>query len=196
MKKVLLSLGLLAGIAGAAQAQEIRFGVKVGANLSNVSGDDTDEFKSLVGLNAGVAANFAFSELISLQPELLFSMKGAKLEEGGDKIESRLNYLDLPVLLKVNADGLFFEAGPQVGFLLSQKTTVDIGGQTMTSTETEGTRKVDLGYVVGLGYQLSSGPSLGLRYNGGISDLSDPSGSSKQRNSVFQLQLGYMFGGK
>jgi hypothetical protein len=153
-------------------------------------------FKSLVGANAGVAANFGFSDLLSFQPELLYSMKGAKLEENGDKIESRLNYLDVPMLLKLNADGPFFEAGPQVGFLMSQKTTYDIGGMSNSSTSTEGTRKVDLGYVLGVGYQLASGPSLGLRYNGGISDLSDPSAGDKNRNSVFQIQLGYMFGGK
>ncbi|GAB3315058.1 porin family protein [Hymenobacter humi] len=196
MKKIVLSLAVLVGAATAAQAQNVTFGIKAGVNLSNVSGDNTDNFKSLVGANAGVAANFGFSDLLSFQPELLYSMKGAKLEEGGDKVESRLNYLDVPLLLKLNADGPFFEAGPQVGFLVSQKTTYDIGGVTNSSTSTDGTRKVDLGYVLGVGYQLASGPSLGLRYNGGISDLSDPSTTEKNRNSVFQVQLGYMFGGK
>ena len=44
---------------------------------------------------------------------------------------------------------------------------------------------------------VESGPSIGIRYNGGIADLSDPStDGDKQRNSAFQLQLGYMFGGK
>ena len=67
---------------------------------------------------------------------------------------------------------------------------------TTISTSTDGTRKVDVGYIAGVGYQLPQGLELGLRYNGGISDLSDPSGSSKVRNSVFQFQVGYLFGGK
>jgi hypothetical protein len=196
MKKIVLSLAVLVGAATAAQAQNVTFGIKAGVNLANVSGDNTDEFKSIVGANAGIAANFGFSDLLSFQPELLYSMKGAKLEQGSDKVESRINYLDVPLLLKLNADGPFFEAGPQVGFLVSQKTTYDIGGMSTSSTSTDGTRKVDLGYVLGVGYQLASGPSLGLRYNGGISDLSDPSTDDKNRNSVFQIQLGYMFGGK
>ncbi|MBO2012061.1 porin family protein [Hymenobacter negativus] len=198
MKKVILSLGLLVGLASAANAQEIHFGVKAGASLSSLSGDNTGDAKSTLGFVGGLAANFGFSDLISLQPELLYSMKGFKQESGSDKINSHLNYLDIPVLLKVNADGLFFEAGPQIGFLLSQKTTFDIQGQSIPdNTSTTGLRKTDLGYVVGLGYQLSSGPSIGIRYNGGISDISDPSVTGdKQRNSVFQLQLGYMFGGK
>ncbi|GAA4365148.1 porin family protein [Hymenobacter saemangeumensis] len=197
MKKALYSLGLLLAVAGTAKAQTTTFGVKAGASLSSVSGDNTENVKSIIGFVGGVAANFGFSDLLSLQPELLYSMKGSKFESAGLKAEGRTSYLDIPVLLKANADGPFFELGPQVGFLLSQKTTKESNGRTTTSTDTEGTRQVDFGYVVGLGYQLESGLGIGLRYNGGIPDLSDPSEpGQKQRNSVFQLQLGYMFGGK
>jgi hypothetical protein len=195
MKKVILSLALAAGISATASAQTT-FGIKAGASLTSASGDNTSNTKSIVGFVGGLAANFGFSDLISLQPELLYSMKGAKEEAGGLKVTDRLNYLDVPVLLKVNADGLFFEAGPQVGFLLSRKTTYE-GANVADRTSTDGLRKVDLGYAVGLGYQLESGPSIGIRYNGGILDVNDPSVSGdKQRNSAFQLQLGYMFGGK
>lgn len=196
MKKVILSLAILAGVTGAAQAQSTRFGVKAGANLSSITGSDTQGAKNLVGLSAGAMADFGFSDLISFHPELLFSQKGVKYEDGGATGQIRLNYLDVPLLLRVNADGLFFEAGPEVAFLIGQKSEFSAGGQTITSTSTDGTRKVDVGYIAGVGYQLSSGLEFGVRYNGGISDLSDPSGSSKQRNSVFQFQVGYLFGGK
>ncbi|GAA4033783.1 hypothetical protein GCM10022409_17620 [Hymenobacter glaciei] len=196
MKKVILSLAILAGVTGAAQAQSTRFGVKAGANLANISGKGTEDAKNLVGLSAGVMADFGFSDLISFHPELLYSQKGAKFEESGATGQVRTSYLDIPLLLRVNADGLFFEAGPQVGFLLGQKSEASFGGQTFSSTSTEGTRKIDAGYIAGVGYQLSSGLEVGVRYNGGISDLNDPSGSDKQRNSVFQFQVGYLFGGK
>ncbi|SFQ41580.1 porin family protein [Hymenobacter arizonensis] len=197
MKKVILSLGLLVGVTAAAQAQNVTFGLKAGVNLANVTGDNTRELKSIIGANGGLAANFGFSDLLSVQPELLYSMKGTKYEVSNYKREGRLNYLDVPVLVKFNADGPFFELGPQVGFLVSQKTTEEVGGRTASTNSTDGTRKVDFGYVLGLGYQLASGPSLGLRYNGGFSDLSDPSvAGAVTRNSVFQFQLGYMFGGK
>ncbi|GAB3726570.1 porin family protein [Hymenobacter agri] len=196
MKKVILSLAILAGVTSAAQAQSSRFGVKAGVNLSNISGKDTEDAKNLVGLSAGVMADLGFSDLLSFHPELLYSQKGFKMESGGVTGQSRLSYLDLPLLLRVNADGLFFEAGPQVGFLMGQKTEISGGGQSYSSTSTDGLRKVDVGYIAGVGYQLSSGLELGVRYNGGISDLSDPSTSDKTRNSVFQLQLGYLFGGK
>lgn len=193
MKKIILSLGLLAGVAGAANAQEVRFGVKAGVNLANVTGNDVTNKKNLVGAAAGVMADFSLSDLISLHPELLFSQKGVKFEDSNNTAQVRTTYIDVPLLLRVKADGLFFEAGPQLGFLAAQKT--EINGTTI-STSTDGTRKVDVGYIAGVGYQLPQGLELGVRYNGGISDLSDPSGSSKSRNSVFQFQVGYLFGGK
>ena len=196
MKKVILSLAILAGVTGAAQAQSARVGVKAGVNLANVSGKGTEDAKNLVGLSAGLMADLGFSDLLSFHPELLYSQKGFKMESGGVTGQVRTSYLDLPLLLRVNADGLFFEAGPQVGFLIGQKSEISGGGQSYSSTSTDGTRKVDVGYIAGVGYQLSSGLELGVRYNGGISDLSDPSAGDKTRNSVFQLQLGYLFGGK
>ena len=144
-------------------------------------------------------ADFSFSDLISLHPEVLFSQKGVKYTSGGggytgsNTTQIRINYIDVPLLLRVKADGLFFEAGPQVGFLASRKFEID---NTTISTSTDGTRKVDVGYIAGVGYQLPQGLELGVRYNGGISDVNDPSLGTKTRNSVFQFQLGYLFGGK
>ena len=199
MKKFSLSLGLLIGIASAANAQEARFGVKAGVNLASLTNNNTESKKNLVGFAAGLMADFSFSDLISLHPEVLFSQKGVKYTSGGggytgsNTTQIRINYIDVPLLLRVKADGLFFEAGPQVGFLASRKYEID---NTTISTSTDGTRKVDVGYIAGVGYQLPQGLEVGVRYNGGISDLNDPSVGTKTRNSVFQFQLGYLFGGK
>ena len=189
---------MLVGAAGVANAQSTRFGVKAGVGLASVTGDAGSGVtkKSLIGAQAGLMADFGLSDLISFHPELLYSQKGLRVEGSGFTSQARLSYLDLPLLLRVNADGLFFEAGPQVGLLIGQKNEATFNGTTLSSTSTDGTRKVDLGYIAGVGYQLSSGLEFGVRYNGGISDLSDPSNSDKSRNSVFQFQVGYLFGGK
>lgn len=197
MKKIVLFLALLTGTVGAANAQGARFGLKAGASLANFVGKNTDNSKNLVGFVGGLMADFGFSDLISFHPELLYSQKGAKGESSGTSGQTRTSYLDVPLLLRVNADGPFFEAGPQVGFLLAQKSEYDVAGVgSGSSTSTDGTRKIDVGYIVGLGYRAPQGLEIGLRYNGGISDIRDPSGSDKIRNSVFQLQLGYLFGGQ
>ncbi len=181
------------------------------------------DFSNLVGANAGVMADFSLSDHFSIHPELLFSQKGAKItntdsySNGSIAVFStttgqvRLSYLDLPVLGRGKFGGFFVEAGPQVGFLMAQKhetTTTAVytaGGIPVTETSSDkddsrnGTSKFDLGYVLGVGYQLPQGLELGVRYNGGISNLDDSKGASddfRVRNSVFQFQVGYLFGGK
>ena len=51
-----------------------------------------------------------------------------------------------------------------------------------------------VGYVLGVGYRLPQGLELGLRYNGGLAKLADGSSAPELHNSVFQLQVGYLFG--
>nr|GFD13455.1 hypothetical protein [Tanacetum cinerariifolium] len=107
------SLGILAGITFASQAQSIKYGVKAGASLTNFSGKDSDGYKNKFGFNGGVAANFGLNDMFSIQPEVLYSMKGAKAN--GTDVRLNLNYIDVPVLAKISTGetGLFFELGPQ-----------------------------------------------------------------------------------
>ena len=204
MKKVVLFAGLLLGTAASGNAQT-RLGAKGGLGLSKSTGSNSDNFKNYSCLGGGLMVDIAFSDLLSLHPELLFSQKGTQYEVAIGNYTSatetgkvRLNYLDLPVLLRVKASGFFFEFGPQLGVLLGRSTarflTVPGGGPLLisTSTNTVGARNVDFGYVAGLGYQLPEGFEFGLRYNGGLLDLSDPSSSDKNYNSVFQVQVGYL----
>lgn len=117
----------------------------------------------------------------------------------------------MPLLLRAKTNGFFFEVGPQLGYLLAQKVEANVATSTTmagsspvvtrdnnTDNSRNGTRKFDVGYVLGVGYQLPQGLEVGVRYNGGISDLADnnDAGGSKSRNSVFQVQVGYLFGGK
>jgi hypothetical protein len=194
MKKAFLALALTLGVASAAQAQSARFGVKAGASLTSLTGDDTDNAKYKFGFNGGVMANFALNDMFSIQPEVLYSMKGAKADGRDSRVN--LNYIDIPVLAKISTGetGLFFELGPQIGFLASAKakendTSIDVK---------DAFKSVDFGYAAGLGFQAASGPMVGLRYNGGFTNNGksvmgyDP----KSKNSAFQLYVGFLFGGK
>ncbi|MBD2714279.1 PorT family protein [Microvirga sp. STR05] len=204
MKKLILTLALAAGAASLSHAQGVKLGVKVGASYASVAGDDTEDAKYKLGFNGGLTANFGFSDLISFQPELLYSQKGFQFEDDDFdyKAKQTYHYVDVPLLLRINADGPFFELGPQVGVLLGQKAKVTVDGEEVDSdsdSDLEGYNRVDFGYIAGVGYQLESGLSVGVRYNGGIGNIFENNDSggddSKVRNSVFQLQLGYVFGG-
>ncbi len=176
----------------AAQAQAPRFGLRVGANYSGLSGDDPTTYSDrMFGFHAGVISQFALTSdnFVSLQPEILFSKKGAESKDDSRKI--KLSYIDVPVLAKINAGPLYFEGGPQVSFR--------IGGD----IEQNGNNVVDnldfykatsFGYAAGVGLAAAPmGLSIGVRYNGDVSKLNDADGVSDRRNSVFMLTVGYMF---
>ena len=199
MKKILLLACLAAGLSStAAHAQGARIGIKAGPSLTSLIGKDADGFKYKFGFHGGILAELGVTDNFAIQPEVLFSMKGAKVDDSQD---GRVNqsYIDVPVLFKVKADGLFFEAGPQVGFLANAKYKEDGISESAKSD----LKKVDFGYAAGLGYQAASGPMIGLRYNGGFTKVGSSQTygnikleAGKVYNSAFQLYVGYLFGGK
>jgi hypothetical protein len=204
MKKTILSLLLLAGSHGAARAQgsDVSLGLKAGASLTNLVGADAKAkgYENLFGFHAGIFANLGITSLVAFQPELLYSQRGAKLPINGSTEDQtfRFHYVDVPLVFHVNADGLFFEAGPQVGFLVAAN--YKIGNASVDVKNSYNT--VDFGYLAGLGYQRKSGLGIGLRYNGGFTNISKEVtiGSIKiqdrARNSAFQLYLSYSLNGR
>ncbi|UOQ66780.1 porin family protein [Hymenobacter volaticus] len=194
MKKLLFSLLLLVGSVGAVQAQsDVSLGLKAGGTLSSFSGKQATNDKNTFGFHGGAFANIGFTDLFAFQPEVIYSQKGAKYLS--NDITTRLNYVDVPLAFHVNAGGLFFEAGPQVGFLLAAKRKT---GNTSTDIKND-YNTVDFGYLFGLGYQRKSGLGIGLRYNGGFTNIekSITSGpttvQNNIRNNAFQLYLTYSF---
>jgi hypothetical protein len=197
MKKTVFVLGLLAGLSSAAQAQDVSLGLKAGASYASFVGSQAGSVSGLFGFQGGAFANIGMSRMIAIQPEVLYSQKGAKAKNATD-VYTRLQYIDVPLALHVNADGLFFEAGPQVGFLLAADSKF---GPVSTDVKSA-TNSVDFGYLAGLGYQRKTGPGIGLRYNGGFSNVpkavttGNTTVQNNIRNSVFQLYLTYSFGGR
>lgn len=219
MKKIAFALASLLAAAAFTPtdtyAQGIRFGVKGGANLSNVSGDlvDEDVYENRYGVHGGLMLNVGLvgDGFLSVQPEVLFSQKGYQYADDEFTIlgqnytykgEQRYNYIDVPVLLKINAGGLFFEAGPQYSYLLSVKDDSErtLNGTTYTKVQNDvdldDVNRNEIGYAAGLGYQSPIGLLLGLRYNGSFTDFGKDGYRDNElrnaRNSVFQLSLGYL----
>ncbi|HEX8328517.1 MAG TPA: porin family protein [Hymenobacter sp.] len=200
MKKVVLSLLLIGGLSGVAHAQsDVSLGLKAGGSLTDFVGADAAFYEKQFGFHAGIFANIGITQLVAFQPELLYSQKGAAqpLTGSNEKLIDRLHYVDVPLAFHVNADGLFFEAGPQVGILAAAKSKVG-----SASTDIKGRyNDVDLGYLAGLGYQRKSGLGIGLRYNGGITKVQqkftvgNTTIQARSRNEAFQLYLTYSFGG-
>ncbi|MBC3540438.1 porin family protein [Rufibacter sediminis] len=213
MKKLFVLV--VAVIASYAAQAQTTFGIKGALNYSNLSGDLKDEtrFNNKLGFAGGLYLNVpAVGDFFSIQPEVLYSNKGFKYDDETytDPLKlhtyrkegtANFNYLDVPVLARVKAGGFFFEAGPQVSYLIGvndkTKTYVDdkLEDSKTSSKSKEGYSDFEVGYAAGLGFATQGGISLGLRYNGAFSDLTDDSparGDFKDaRHSLFQLSVGF-----
>ena len=201
-KTTLMLLALLAGGSTAAHAQyrgrggNVSLGLKAGASLTDfVGADATNGFNNRFGFHAGIFANIGFARLFAFQPEVIYSQKGAHFANNSDA-GLRLHYVDVPLAFHVNTDGFFFEAGPQVGFLVAAKSQI---GSVSTDAK-DAFKSVDFGYLGGLGYQLKHGLGIGLRYNGAFSNIykevplsTNSVYQQRTRNSAFQLYATYSF---
>ncbi|UOQ66781.1 porin family protein [Hymenobacter volaticus] len=220
-KQIAIFATFLAAVAAApsAHAQGVRIGVKGGANLSNLSGDLTNEdrYQNKFGFHGGLMLNIGLLDdgFLSVQPEVLFSQKGFTYADdeytiGGNKFkydgDRTYNYIDVPVLLKIKAGSVYFEAGPQYSYLLKVKddTKVTQNGtvlaQNSNTSNLDNVNRNEIGYAAGLGYQSEGGLMLGLRYNGSFTDFGkdgyQDAETRNARNSVFQASVGFLLPSK
>jgi opacity protein-like surface antigen len=174
MKKVLLSAVAIMAFGVAAQAQDMKFGVKAGANFTNFAGDDVDT-DGKTGFYVGGLADFGISGNFHIQPELLYSSEGAD--------DASIDYIRIPVMAKYYVmEGLSLQAGPEVAFkVASENDFVD-----------EATKSIDFGIGAGVAYELPMGVFFDARYNLGLSNISDVDGGDL-KNTGFMVGAGYRF---
>ncbi|MDD2985767.1 porin family protein [Flavobacterium sp.] len=171
MKKIILTIMAFAAF-GTANAQDIKFGVKAGANFSNFTGDaDVD---GRTGFYIGGLADFTVSEKFHVQPEVLYSMEGGK--------DAELDFVRIPIMAKYYVmDGLNLQAGPMLGFKIGGEDGLD-----------EATKSLDYGLGFGAAYELPIGVFFDLRYNLGLANISD-NDMFDLGTTAFQVGLGYRF---
>ncbi len=190
MKKIILSLAI-ASLSTAAMAQ-VSLGVKAGANFSTLRGDDVSNVKSKFGANGGLFANIFMSDMLSLQPEILYSMEGAKSKSNADS-RLDLNYVNFPIMLKINiADGFYGEFGPQIGILTSAKAE----NNNVSVDVKDGYKDVNLSVAAGLGYNFTPAVGIGARYNYGVNGITKEVAGMENDTKTGTLSVGlhYMFG--
>jgi hypothetical protein len=179
----------------------MKFGIKGGANVANVNGnfaDNVSNWKSRVGFCGGIFLELNFGRLLTIQPEILYTMKGAEATlavsplAGTGKL--RFDYLEIPILLKVRIPTgdihPFVFAGPAIGFNV-KSTFQDVTGN---SSDVAGMKKVDYSAVFGGGLQLGRSIHIDARYTLGLQKLEVPDlGTIDLKNGVLSATLGLAF---
>ena len=193
MKKRMVSLFFLIFCITLAHAQRFDFGAKVGANMTKIDGVSfSDAYK--LNYQAGFFGEIDFTKGIGIQPEVLFSQTTSKVDSGfnatygqlpGQLInrDVKLNYLNIPVLLRLNAGRLLtFQVGPQFSVLVNDH-------ENLVSNGKDAFKKGDLAAVFGAQLNISKFRIYG-RYNVGLSNVNDITDSNKWKNQQLQIGVG------
>lgn len=170
------------------RAGKVGFGLMAGANLANDGGGSIyfpTGSTSSFGFAGGCFVDFGLSDLISLQPELYFTMKGAADASYGDTLH--MNYVELPILFKLNFPGgkdLRFDlfTGPAISVLTSSYVSYQGVDYPLYGYE-----NVDAGWVIGTGLEIGQF-LVNLRYEDGL--VPTDGYSYGPTNSVLSLLVG------
>lgn len=173
---------------------KLSLGVEAGINIASLSATPDFSYTTRTGLIFGANLDMGFGQYISVQPGLRFVMRGAGGSDGaGGSFAIKLNYFEIPVLLKVTFPLTevkpFLFAGPVLGINMSANQDNTPQGGTSTTTDVSQfisgsdfsilfgggvafkvTPKVDLfasfGYQLGLSNILKNNTATTLKNNG------------------------------
>ena len=214
MRKIVLLI--IMAVCGLSQVRGQDFGVKAGYNYSTFSGE-TSSFSTIEGLSGfyiGGLVDLPISDVLSIQPELIFSRQGVALRQeikgfglnvSINNADIRLDYLNIPVMAKVNLGPLFLQGGVQFGFLVGKPevsryiTNVRVG----TLLDKDSYNSFDFGVGAGLGFNLNRRLFVEARYTHSLTNVFDPtddyfkasliSNDNNFKNAVLSVGLGVKF---
>ena len=206
MKKTTLILAVLILASSVAMSQSLTKGFKGGFNSATLGGADAKnpDPTAKSGFAAGVFFNLSLPGPISIQPEVLYTQKGAEAAVGSITAKYELVYVEVPVLLKFNiplAPGSPVKpnifAGPAAGFLLTAK--VKSGSQELDIKDE--TTNVDFGLALGAGLDIDLVAltlTVDARYTLGLATIAkneDPTTHTKAdvKNRVMSVNVGIAF---
>ena len=211
-----LAITVVTFVGGTASAQQqqtsaerglrAKFGLKAGLNLANLYVDEVQDENFKVGFNAGMYAKLPVTRGLSIQPELIYSNKGAKLTYdnvlfGGEgEYRFNLHYVELPVMAVINVVQNFnIHAGPYVSYLAGANITRlndDNEVNEVTDLKADNFNRIDYGLAGGVGLDFQN-LTIGARYNYGLREIGESGLSGRitknSKNSVINLFLGFAF---
>lgn len=198
MKTIILAVILLSFTLGGLVAKPV-FGLRAGLNVSSMGGITNVLNKhAVVGIHAGGMLQYKFQERILFQPELLYSTKGYATDHANHHYVYHHNYIELPLLVKLNYEGNGVKIqpymGPGLALAVASSRREDGSG---TITIYDHTNYLELEWNFGIDGVFAENIMLGLRYNYGLSKVHDHSSiyyiNGFDKNRVLMLNFGFLF---
>ncbi len=196
-------------------------GVKIGVGFGKWTGSDAkldDGFGNIIdptyrsGLTFGAFITIPVNTSVSIQPELLYVVKGTKYEEGGESATFKIDYIEIPVLIKYSFStsgnikpNIFF--GPALNIKASSKLKVEFLGES-AEVDLENIKGTELSFQFGGGFDFVTDSKtfiIDFRYDLGLSKIpgteegfvsADAAGLEDGldlKNSAFSVMFGIVF---
>ncbi|MEO8886433.1 MAG: porin family protein [Mucilaginibacter sp.] len=225
MRKLILIIALLF-TGKLLLAQSVRFGIKGGFNEAFIDGGPLPDGTVGIfrpGFHVGIFKDYALTNKWSIQPALLYIIKGYKvttdtqipgpppsgvqpLHEDG---KQTYQYLELPINIlyniKIKNTKIFVGGGPYMGYLFTavgqRNTSVNNGAPVFTEIKREvggsGTfKRIDLGVGMLIGVAIKNGLLLSYGFSNGFTNIIANQGTNPTpmtKNRVMTFSLGYAF---
>lgn len=221
------TLALAFFFASFAQAQTFSLGVKTGVQSANINAPNFIEdlsiipdFRAITTANFGLVSEIGLHKNFAIQPELVYTTKGTKLNENFDvnlfevpiplgvTAVSKFHYLEMPLLAKAKfgneTANFYVVAGPTIGYALNGK--LETRAKVLVEIDLYDTpidlsdinyQRWEIGGTAGLGVSVNTGGGsqlfLDARYTHGFSQPYDiPIVSEKVQHRNIGLNLGFM----
>lgn len=174
----------------------VRFGIRA-EGTQVVTFEEGVSFAFSPSFNAGLIVNIPISEKLAVQPEVLYSMKTAKIDgvllggASGDYLKVTNNSILVPVTLNINlgqsSTKFMINLGGYADYALSGSSEQSVGGvKTSKNIDLTGTDKFSYGAVLGLGVKLNNSFLIEART---FYDLK----TSNNKTILSTFGIGYMF---
>lgn len=194
---------LFISTASVANAQT-SFGIKAGYNYTSLKNVEVakDLLDQKSGYHFGILLNAKLPFGLAIQPELLYSKKGGKIEMPLNipSVDLSLGYLELPVNLQWGFDiAGILRPHVQAGLYLGYAITNDISwGSNSDEISWDDLNRVQYGVNLGLGVDLFDFIQVSLKYMwdlGAVTNFNtgDLTSINKSNFSGIQLSVGLMF---
>jgi hypothetical protein len=179
------------------QAQDSRFGIRLGPSFTTVGGEGSEGDGYVVGYHIGGYYRLPLQNRLTFEPGIQWATKGTLMNFVGipGKVRSRNSYLDVPLLMKYDASKtVFFIVGAQPSFLLNASRVYTNNDEKIVDDRDairEFHNAFDFAGILGIGFNTIQGINFQLTYEHGFANISAI--GDRELNRGFKLSIGKSF---
>ena len=197
-----MAIVLIAGLTANSNAQSpVSFGLKGGFNIANFTGTDY-ESDARFGLTIGAVLDLSLPAVpFGIESGLSYTQKGAKQTDQGLTGTIKVDYLELPVLAKIQLGPSgpatpHLVIGPYIGFNVNAEVELSDDGGSFSGDIGDDTNGTEFGGIVGVGVDFNLGVTrLNARaqYGYGFTSVFDGDFDDGERNAALSATVGIWF---